>query len=208
LKRAYLLALAVQALIGIPAGIGMVMVAKELVLVMLGEKWLSSVAYIQVFGIMNILAAINNSGGYLLLALKKAKIAAAFTWLQVVIFLILVELVFPEGNALGVAQSRLAAAILSFLPYSLYISHMLPNIKVRERFSCIWRPLLAAGLMSALLYQFPEYDDVPLGMILFCKVFLGGITYVTWVLILWLLASKPPGSEAFLLSKLRSLKKT
>jgi O-antigen/teichoic acid export membrane protein len=207
LKRTYLLALRVQTLIGIPAGIGMVLVANELVLALLGEKWIAAAPFIQVFGIFNILGAINYTGGYLLLALNKAKESAAFTLMQIVIFLILVEFAFPDANALEVAKLRVAVGIFNLIPYSIYLNCLIPSIKIWERLACFWRPLIAASLMTATLYELPELVGFSVMIILIVKVILGATVYSLSILGLWLLASRPDGAESYLFEKLNLYKK-
>lgn len=208
LKRTYLLALGVQTLVGIPAGVGMVLVAEELVLALLGEKWISAVPYIQVFGIFNILGAINYSGGYLLLALNKAKVSAAFVWAQVVLFLSMAEFVFPHGNALTIAQIRLGVGVLGFIPYGIYISYLMPTIKIGDRLAYIWRSIIAAGLMISVLYEFPLLVGVPVMAILLLKVLVGAFVYIASTIGLWLLVSRPDGAESYLLGKLTDFRKS
>lgn len=203
LKRSYLLALGIQTLVGIPAGVGVVLVANELVLSLLGEKWISAIPFIQIFGIFNIMGAINYSGGYLLLALNKAKQLAIFTWIQVILFCILVEFVFPDANALLIAQVRVAVGVISLLPNMIYLGYLLPTLKVLDRIACIWRPVFAAGIMSLAVYNLPIILNVPILGFLCIKIVVGVCVYSLSILVCWLIAARPDGAEQYLFNKLR-----
>jgi lipopolysaccharide exporter len=204
LKRAYLLALGIQAMIGVPAGLGLALVANEVVLALLGDKWMAAAPFIQIIGIINIVTAISTSGGYLLLALGRAKVSAIYVWLQVVIFIAAAELAIPDGDALAVAQLRLAVVALGLILYSVVISRAIPSLRLLERLGCTWRPLAASALMALALYEIPISSDLPVLIILFIKIFLGVTIYIVSIISLWLLSLRPSGTESYMLEKILS----
>jgi len=65
LKSLFLLAQGIQVLITVPAAVGFALVAEEIVLSMLGKKWIFVVPFIQILALVNVAEAIATSSGYI-----------------------------------------------------------------------------------------------------------------------------------------------
>lgn len=203
LKKAFLLALGVQALVGIPAATGLVMVSSELVLALLGEKWGAAIPFIQILGVGNILVAIGASGGYMLLALGRAKVTASTAWLSVLLFAALVTLAIPEEGAMAIAMLRLAVASFVTLLFLYLVKRELRTLRVLEMLGSVWRPCLASAIMVVVLLALPSLHAMPMIAQLLIKISVGATVCVVCVLSLWRFAACPDGAEAYLLEKLR-----
>jgi lipopolysaccharide exporter len=203
LKRAFLLALGIQALVGIPASIGLIVVSHDLVLALLGAKWSAAVPFIQIMGAVNILGAISLSGAYMLLALGRAKITAYAAWMSVLLFTALAVLAIPQGGAMSIAILRLLVSASMFFIFMYLIKRELSTLRMRELLGSIWRPCVAGALMAVLLLELPSLNAMPAIALLLGKVTLGATIYVVCVLALWRLAACPDGAEAYLLKKLK-----
>ena len=131
LKRMFLLAIGVQTMVGVPAAVGLALVAPELVLTLLGERWMATVPFIQIMGGINILWALSASGMYLLFALGRAKMTALQTWSQVVMFVALALLLIPEGGAMAIAKLRLGVAAAGLLTFVFLIRREKKILAVR-----------------------------------------------------------------------------
>ena len=112
LKRLVLLAQGVQTMIAMPAAIGLILVSSEAVLLLLGEKWMSAVPFVEIFALISFLTSIATSGWYVLLTLGKIRLMAISVWLQVGLFASLALVVFPDAGAVGVARLYLAVVTL------------------------------------------------------------------------------------------------
>jgi O-antigen/teichoic acid export membrane protein len=203
LKEAYLLALGILALVGVPAGTGMVLVARELVLALLGDKWMAAVPFIQIVGVISILNSIGVSGVSMLLALGRAKITALNAWLQILLFAVLGVIVFPEGGAMTIALLRLVAGIAGIMFLAALLMRELPILRLAEMLGAVWRPCLASLMMAIVLLSAPIPADIPLITQLLAKVLLGAVTYAICQLGLWRLTDCSYGPEAYLLGKFR-----
>jgi O-antigen/teichoic acid export membrane protein len=202
LKRAFLLALGLQALAGIPVAVGLVLVAHELVLALLGEKWIAAIPFIQVIGAVNIVSAISASGSYMLLALSRAKITAFNAWVQVVLFAALAFLAIPEGGALAIAILRLAVAAVGLIMFVYLIKQEIHGLRIAEILGAVWRPLEAAAIMAAILLLAPPLGGLPVLVQLLFKVMLGAAVLGGSVFVLWHLSGRPQGAEQYLLDKI------
>jgi len=67
----------------------------------------------------------------------------------------------------------------------------------------VWRPCVAAGAMALVLLGAPLVVDASVLLTLLLKTVAGAAVYALALLALWLAVGKPPGAEAYLLSKLR-----
>jgi lipopolysaccharide exporter len=204
LKKAFLLALGIQALVGIPAGTGLLLVSNELVLALLGEKWIAAVPIVQIMGMFNIISSISASGGSMLLALGRAKVMASGAWTSVLLFAVLAMLAIPEGGAIAIAMLRVAvSASMFFLIFVYLIKRELRSLRMPEILASIWRPCFASAVMAVVLLALPSLDAIPVIARLLVKVSLGATVYTVCLLALWRLAACPDGAEAYLLEKLK-----
>jgi lipopolysaccharide exporter len=201
LRRAFLLALGIQALVGIPAGAGTALVAPELVMTMLGEKWMGAAPFIQIMGAINIIAALNTSSCYVLLAHGRAKVIAVNGWLQVIVFVIGALLLFPEQGAMGIAMLRLAVVVGGLLSFIYLVQKELPDLDAASLLGAVWRPCAASALMSLILVALPMPGGLPAVFQLFIKVMLGASSFAAALLALWVLSGRPGGAESYLLDK-------
>ncbi len=201
LKRVFLLAQSVQALVGIPAGVGLALVAREAVTLLLGAKWQAAIPLVETLALLGCLTAITSSGFYVLITLGKIKIVALYAWIQVAVFALLAYALFPEAGADLVARLRLAVAALGLLTFTLFLCKELQGLKASEMFASVVRPAIAVIPMTAAIIAIDQHLALPLLPMLMTKIFAGASAYGLAVLTLWALAGKKPGAESYLLEK-------
>lgn len=204
LKRLFLLAQSVQTLVAIPAAAGLALVAHEVVLFLLGEKWMLAVPFIQILALVNIVQSLTTSGGYVLIVLGKIGISVIGIWIRVVVFCVLALTVISGNDALEVAWLRLFVVVIGVWLSFWLLVRTLPGLQFREIVRSSIRPLLGAAAMAAVLSPGTSDFDLPLGALVALKISLGAVTYVATVLGLWWMAGRPPGAEAYLLQKCRT----
>lgn len=203
LKRLFLLAQGVQTLVGIPAGVGLAMVANEAVIVLLGEKWLPAVPFVQVLALVGAIQAITTSGGYVLITLGRMSQVALIAWGQIGLFVLGAFAAMPQADAGNIALIRLATVGAGLGVVLWFLMRALPNIGLRNIIGTISRPLLAVGAMAGVLYEVNAMLALgPLPMLI-TKVVLGASAYIAAIVTLWRIAGKPDGSESYALGKLK-----
>lgn len=201
LKRVFLLAQSVQALVVIPAAVGMTLVAHEAVVIMLGEKWLPAVPFVEIFALLGCFTAITSSGFYVLATLGKFRITALYAWIQVAVFALLAYVVFPNAGAEDVAKLRLVLATTGLISFTLFMRRELPGLRVREMFASVVRPGIGAALMYAALILLQANLLLPALPMLVLKVVTGGLVYSAAVLVTWAFTGRNEGAESYLLEK-------
>lgn len=207
LKRVYLLAQGMQTLIGIPAGVGLAMVAREAVLVLLGEKWLIAVPFVEIIALTSVVHAITTSGGYLLITLGKSRAAAIFSMIQALAFLILALTAIPTGGATAIAWLRLLVAIANLSSFAWFLGRTVAGLGIGDTVAVIYRPLLAAAAMAFSLHYLMTPPDWPPLAALLLEIGAGAGAYALSILLLWRIAGRPAGAESFVLGKIDTLRR-
>ena len=202
LRRVFLLALGVHAMIGVPAAIGISLVAEELVMAVLGRPWLGAVPYLQALGLINAVLALTASGAYLLLAVGNARVSSYCAWLQLLLFGALLAGPFAGADALGIAWLRLAVVAAGLAAYAYAVVRQVPTMRARDLGAACWRPLAATAVMALMLARWHGSADQGALALLAGKVLVGAATYVVTVLALWFVAGRPAGAERYIIGKL------
>jgi polysaccharide transporter, PST family len=200
LKRMFLLAQGVQTLIGIPAAVGLALVAREATVLFLGERWLLAVPFVQILAITHVVQAISTSGGYVMITLDGARNLALRAWFQVGVFVLGALLIEPH-SAISIAALRLGSVWVGLLLTLRLLLKTLENLTVVDLGRTISRPLIGAGLMAATILAIFPHIELPLLVALTLKIAAGIVVYCTAVMAMWRLAGRPDGAETYLLEK-------
>lgn len=201
LKRLFLLAQGVQALLAMPATVGLALVADEAVRIILGEKWLIAVPFIQVLALVGIAQALSSSCGYVLTILGKIRNLVLLVWAQLLLFVTFAFLLLPEQDPLAIAWLRFLVAAVGILLAFWAVTMALPVLRFRDIFQCSMRPSIGVATMAALLTFLPFPPGIPVALLLIFKITLGALGYLVTILGVWWLAGRPNGAESYLLGK-------
>lgn len=202
LKENYLLALGVQALIGIPSAVGMALVASEAVPLLLGDQWIQAVPFLQVLALYSGLSALGYSGAYLLTALGKVATLAIMGWIWSGLFILVNLVLYPSGDAIFLAYSRLFLGFVGIFVFSWLVIRQVDGLCWSDFFKVVIRPIIGATVLCLCVLQAKKIMPDALWLQLLFEVLLGVFSYGSTVFILWLLAGRPEGSERYLLKKL------
>jgi len=203
LLRVVRLSLSVQALVAVPAGVGVALVARDAMYVLLGEKWLSAAPFAQIIALASIATALAHSAIYMLAALGRMRLLAAYNWSKVVLLVGLVVVIFPDSGARSVALAYLGTSFGGLVAIQILARRAVPGFGGRVMLLGIWRPLLAAGVMTAAVLAISQFLESasPLLRVL-VEVLTGVFVYALTIAVLWRIAGSPAGAETYLLDKL------
>lgn len=202
--RIVLLAFGIQALVGIPAGVGLALVAQDAIPLLLGDQWHGAVQLVQWLALTSVFMALVHSNHYMLLALGRIRTLAAYYCIRLVLFLGLLLLAFPTADAEGVAQVRLLVAAFGLLVMGYLAKRAFPQLQVWGMVRSAYRPIIAALVMAAAVMFLDAMVHLARSFaMLVCKVAVGAIAYVVTVGAMWWLGGRPPGAESYLADGLR-----
>lgn len=203
LRSAFCKAIGVQALLALPAGAGLCLIADHAVLLLLGEKWWSAVPLLQTLALISVFSALTHSSSYLLLALGKVGVQATLAWLQLFVLVVMAIVLFPDAGAQAVAYLRLVVTMLGLMMLVGLVLYYVEVIRLGDFLVNSWRPLMATGVMAIVLVFLPKDTAYPLVVRLFGEIALGGAVYGISLLLLWRSAGACEGAESYLLDQLK-----
>ena len=194
LGRAYLNVLNTVAMITIPSGLGLALVAQPLVLVAFGERWggvVPTLTWLALYGgILTISAGVQSP----LIALGRMRRVAALVWVQFLLAAPVILWAASQGELKLIAQAQFGVSIF-LLPIFFYSLTSIGLVKWKELGAALWRPLIAGVVMFLCIGSIPEeWSPGPIVELL-VKVPLGAVTYAIANYSLWRAAGQPDGGE-------------
>jgi O-antigen/teichoic acid export membrane protein len=210
LQHSYLEVVGMIAFFALPAAAGIAVIAEPLVTVVLGPRWLDAVPLIQVLGLAGAVNALETNIGSVYLALGRPQILSRLYGFFVALIVVLVVAFTWRWGVVGAAWGCLLAAVLNI---PVYYGAMITTLRmsVGQVIDVVWRPLVAAGGMSACVVTVlgeigATWSGVPAGVELLAGVVTGVLTYAALVLLLWSVSGRPGGSaEGIVVRRLAGL---
>jgi lipopolysaccharide exporter len=183
--RAYLTSTRLIAFVSAPAAVGLVLTAPELLQLVLGggtDKWLPSLACLQILALFGLLKSIVGSASSVLLASQNFKKYAYLIPVPVTVFLVVA---FPILAVVNSIEGIAIALLLAYFVNAVLVLRALTRIFGLGRFEVLQNisgPLVAATLMGAALL--PIRLGVPVSWISLAElVGLGAAVYVGCILV-------------------------
>ena len=198
LKRLVLLAQGVQTMIAMPAAMGLILVSNNAVMLLLGEKWMRAVPFVEIFALISFMSSIATTGTYVLITLGKIRLIAISSWIQVILFATLAFVVFPEAGAFGIANLYLAVVTLGLIGLVLLLVSQLKGLRLSEIIAAISRPLIAVSIMALCVIFVARLSGLDGWWLLIAKILVGAAAYSVSILTLWLVSGRRAGAESYL----------
>jgi len=200
LAAAYLNVLGTVSAVTLPAGIGLALVAKEVVLVVMGSQWADAVPLLVLLAISSAVRTGGSLSTSLFLGAGRPGMAAAFSWLNAGLLLGLALPVVGSYGAEGVAMAKIVGGVVLIVSTFVGVTRV-SNVAAKDIAACLWRPALASALMSTAVISVPGLGSGILFDLIF-KVGVGAISYGAALLLLWRWSGCPDGAERFFLEQL------
>jgi O-antigen/teichoic acid export membrane protein len=206
----YLRIIAVAALLTLPAGIGLSMVAGDIVALAFGQGWLAAVPVMQVLGAASCVCLFGTLSHAVLIAHAMLRSAAGIILAAAAARILLLVVLVGRFVLVGAAYALAISLALEHLAMTwCSLRHLrLPFAAIGR---CIWRPALASLAMLLLLnltglgWNAPPAAAGPAALALAEAMALGAAAYLAALAGLWALAGRPAGAEADMLALLRGL---
>ncbi|MGH7226838.1 MAG: polysaccharide biosynthesis C-terminal domain-containing protein, partial [Gemmataceae bacterium] len=202
--------LAAMALVAVPVGIGISLVAFPLVKLAFGPAWMPAVPLVEVLGVAGTLTLFGSISSSLFAAHAWMRPMAKINATTTVACLVLLAVLVPRFGVLGAA---IAIAITDGINQVTYLAAALRrlNLRLAELLSRVWRCIFGTAVMALVLVElglgwtdFPEAGSA-LVVPLIGTVALGATIYVIVVAATWLASGKPDGGEADLVTLARRI---
>ena len=197
LAAAYLNVLGTVSTVTLPAAIGLALVAREFILLLLGEQWIAAVPLLGYLAISHAIRTGESLSISLFLGSGWPRMAAAASWLSAALLVGVALTLLKSRGAEGVAMATIASGVV-LMAFVFYAVTRVSEITAKDLLARLWRPAVASVLMAATVAAVPGLGE---GIVvdLVVKVLVGATTYCAGVLIAWRLAGSPDGAERFFL---------
>jgi O-antigen/teichoic acid export membrane protein len=189
----------------LPVGIGTSALAKEIILVLVGSKWLLAVPVVRFLAPVIAVQTLATATEALAYAVGKTGILFRRT-LTIFIFRATVLLIgFRLGGYMGIIYSRMLSGTF-YLIYHMALAGRITSTPLWAPIISAWRSLVAAGVMWTVLLLLPKFEVIPTYylmsvVILASQIALGATTYTVVHAVLWFLTGRPDGFERRMLSQ-------
>lgn len=208
LRTGFIGVLALVMLIGTPLALGIGAVANPLVRVMLGDRWVDSVALIQVLSIYGFLGLIGSGSVPIFLAIGRPQLQLWVLLMGTIVLLPSLIIGTTYAGALGAACAVTLAAAVRVVANFLLIIRLL-RLPLRQCVAATYRPLVASVAMIAVVLALQAYWPTPMSTLgwsalLGASTGLGAILYAGVVIALWAAAGFPDGGEKHIETAIRA----
>lgn len=209
LRDTFLKVIASIALVSIPAGVGVVLVADLLVPAALGWKWLNAIPIIQLLAVYGVIRALQTNITYIYLAVGQAKRITIVGAFQVTIMLAIMYPSIMHWGPMGAAYAYAGSAILMIPVNQVMVARCL-KLSATQFGRELVRPLIAsAAIVAAVL---AVKSQLVLGRetleyvfaLLLCSA-VGALAYAVALYAVWRLWGRPDGTERHAFGQLQGL---
>jgi lipopolysaccharide exporter len=184
LRQAYLDTIHAVALITFPMTAGLLFVARDLTVVVLGTRWLPMVPALQALALGGFTRSIAATTGALFQSVGRPKISTVFQFARLSVFAILVYPMTLKGGILGTGLAVTLSALLTE-PFAIYLSLRCVQCYFLH-FVKLLMPLVAAtGMMWLSLTLAQEFLPIEaLRLRLGCQIANGILTYFAALIVI------------------------
>ncbi len=203
--QAYLRAIAVVALLVLPASAGIALIAPALMHLAFGERWDAAVPLVQVFACIGVFRVGGTISAVLLTAQGVPHIAFRIEAVVTVVRLAALLVAVPVFGLIGAAAAVAVTAIADETIY-LIVTFRRAGLRAGDLALILWRPALATGGMAlALLNTGLTQPAVGAdlwwsGVLLGAAVLLGALVFGAVLLLAWIASGRPRGAESYVLA--------
>jgi len=158
-KNIYLKTINYLSSVNFPIYILIAVLAKPIVLLLFGEKWVDSIIILQILSIYAMIRSTGNPVGFL--AMAKGKTNMEFWWnMGLFFFMPLTIYIGSYGGLVGVAYSLLALMVILSVPNWYFLVHPLCGAAFKEYFWQIIKPLFIAVTVGVITYMTVQLFDL------------------------------------------------
>jgi lipopolysaccharide exporter len=198
MKQEYLEVIGIIALFALPAALGLAAVGPQVVVLLLGEKWLAAVPLIKALAFLGAVQFPHTNAYSVFLAVGKPENQVKVHLFHLPILVVLMIVLTHGYGLMGAAGATVIAGFL-VVPVSLALVFRELGIRLAEFGRVVWRPVVAAAVMYAAVAEAGRIPVPPgitatflqLGGMIAC----GAVIYSLVVVALWWVMGAPLSAE-------------
>jgi lipopolysaccharide exporter len=204
LRRAFCQVIGLVAMLTVPLGVAVGLLAEPLVHVLLGAKWLDAIPLIQALAAFGIIRSLHGPTGSIFLAIGRPRLIALTQCLQIAVAFSLMIVLIPRFGTIGAAWALIAGALCGMAGNYCMVTRLLA-LSFADLARSLWRPLAAAVVLIAVILaaadllhaHAPALPDIAE---LLSLSLTGTLAFYAALYLLWRLQNRPAGAEAMLIA--------
>jgi O-antigen/teichoic acid export membrane protein len=204
LLRAFHLTFAMLVSFCLAAGVGTSLLAKELIVVLLGTNWLLATPFVQLLAINAAFWSIVESMKPYFMVTHRERLLSVCLTGYVAILIPVMVITANTASAEAVAMARTATTVV-FSIGMLGILVSMGAMGSKELLSRLWRPLVATGVMGLCVWLV-ELSGPPIIVLAF-RVTTGFVAFLGTLALLWNVAGRPNGLESIIFGLISDYKR-
>jgi len=175
LRRAYSEALTLTSFLSIPLAGLILLLSKEIIVILLGVKWISVVPVVRVFAFAGLIRALGATISPVFQGIGKPKV---ITQMQLAILLLLIILIYPLTIKYGIVGTALASTGAALLPNLWFVRKLLSilNYRPQQFLKELLYPFIATIGMGLTILVFKFYVLRPETVVSLSFIILVGVT--------------------------------
>ncbi len=188
-------------LIGLPTAIGLASCAPEVIGVALGDKWSGSAQVLSLLAFSGAAKVTAANTHYVYWALGRGRLVTTLSLIDLALFIPAAAVGSLLHGIVGIAYASVFASVcLAVINYGFLLTIL--DLSLWTVVARNWRIVIATSLMgTVVVYSSNHYlQNNPLSIRLLALVLIGAGVYTAMIATLWLLSSKPDGTERIFLT--------
>lgn len=167
LRQAYLRVLRLTALFSFPIAVLIFVLAPDLTIVLLGEKWMPMVPAMKILCFFGLTRSISATMGPILYAMNIPKIQTKLSFIQLIIIAIIIYPLTKQWDIVGTSLAVLLPTMLTFFMATITVKNII-GFSYKNFLSCLFAPLFgvfAIFLVAILKQNFLVLQNVNVNLI-------------------------------------------
>jgi len=182
------------AMLTLPAGIGMSLIAEDATLVLLGNQWTQSIGFFRWLALCGIFeSAFLGMEAYFIAVGAERR----FAMLNLGLVAVLVPAVWAAGHLAGIDAVAATRTGVTALVVGVMFAVMVRAgwLGISELLAVLWRPALASAAMAVTVHALHD-PTIPWHLLsLAHDISIGAVTFAAALALLWQLCGRPDGAE-------------
>lgn len=198
LISAYQRAQAMVTAVALPVGVGVALLARPLILVLMGEKWLPASFVIEVLASVFALQTLGTAAQPLAMSQGATRVLFVRDCQLFAVRVPIIGLGMVLGGLYGVLMARVVTGVIA-IGFNLFLVRRLIGLGIRSQLSANVRAITAVlGMVLAVKSIGPIVEQAP-WLYIVAGGLVGACTYLLLTMALWAIARRPSGPETELL---------
>jgi O-antigen/teichoic acid export membrane protein len=204
LRATFLDVFSLIAMLSIPAALGTVAIADDLVPVLLGSAWLEAIPLIKLIAVCGALNALNSNMTYVVLVLRRPGLSTRVAIADAVLIMPVMYVAITNFGVTGAGWSLVLTQAFVSVPMWWRTTCRLLDLTVVQLLARVWRPLFAAlAMYAAVVSAQMAIGAASRPVAILVSVALGAFTYSTMLALLWRANGQPNGGEDIVVTFVR-----